>query len=214
MDFKLGRKVVSQAKKWRVIFVRNFKLNTGHPPCSKSRPSVKIEDHPNNNQKTTKRETTLWGQMIPDFPRANMFLQIGYLVTSTTRGKRIYGLEPSFRTGGFMGSGVPKSWRQEAPWCFGSWPIPDAPWDWYIYLHETHKNQPNVGYINNYSIHRAFGCHLDAWKTYGKLVGTWILAGVKFVPRIHQQFARLFRAEIRHLWRVYRYMKKLKCMVN
>jgi len=25
------------------------------------------------------------------------------------------------------------------------------PWDWYIYLHENHKNQPNVG--NKYQSH-------------------------------------------------------------
>ena len=32
--------------------------------------------------------------------------------------------------------------------------IPNAPWDWNIYLHENHKFEPNVG---KYSIHGAYG---------------------------------------------------------
>ena len=34
---------------------------------------------------------------------------------------------------------------------------PEDPWDWYIYLHENHKNQLNVG---KYTIHGSSGYQL------------------------------------------------------
>ena len=37
---------------------------------------------------------------------------------------------------------------------FSGCQYPEDPWDWYIYLHENHKNQPNVG---KYTIHGWYG---------------------------------------------------------
>ena len=35
---------------------------------------------------------------------------------------------------------------------------PYHPWEWYIYLHENHKNQPHVG---KYTIHGCYGKHSE-----------------------------------------------------
>ena len=86
-----------------------------------------IKFHQKHKQTTTisktKTETTLWGSDDPIFfsMRYICFLQIGYLVTSTTRGKRIYGLEPSLPNGWLHGFGSPKFVKAGSP--MGFWEL-------------------------------------------------------------------------------------------
>ena len=152
---------------------RCYLIKSHLPIWFAKRQHEKKQFHQKHKQTTTisktKTETTLWGSDDPFFFPCAIYvffrLDIWWPQPPEVNGSMAWN-RPSERVASWV-RGVPNSWRQEAPWVFGSWPIPDAPWDWYIYLHETHKNQPNAGYRNDYSIHGSmwvsFGCLENLW---------------------------------------------------
>ena len=70
-------------------------------------------------------------------------------------GKQTRDLPPAWWYHIKLGKVICKFWSFQEGFAGFSTPFPMTdPWDWYIYLHENHKNQPNVA---KYTIHGSYG---------------------------------------------------------